>query len=110
MTLRGKVFVLALIVLGLIGCAAPKAHYTLASNYKWPIGEARGCTLYRALGTGDCFVPTHESEEPGTGQLNFLYSVSVSLDKSSALVNENNGTIQTICRLDSYEHATCQGN
>jgi hypothetical protein len=101
------VIVIALTMLSAVGCSRADApiHYTgvtLKSNQPWPIGLAKTC-LFKDDSKDSMVLVCAASGDPNTDG-GTIYLVTADFNKP---VRNSGGVFGVLCRLDSFEHATC---
>jgi len=98
---------LALVFLSGVGCArAPFSiryvNVTLMTSQPWPVGLAKTCFVQGDSADNmrmHCAAFGDRGPEDGT-----LYLVDASFNKP---IRNPGGVFGVVCRLDSFEHATC---
>lgn len=97
----------------LVGCRSQTktTHYrvNLASEQSWSIGEAKPCSFDGQYMEMHCFPPTQEA----LAATKHYYLVDVDFDRpvdfdSQHWAGGSTYPYDIVCRLDSFEHATCR--
>jgi hypothetical protein len=101
--MRRFVFLLLLAVVVGIGCnKSTRLRVVLVSDSPWSPGEAKWCSLDGKWNEMHCFPPENISAKDS-----HKYMVNADFDKPPRFDKEQ-WAHDIVCRLDSYEHATCQ--
>src|SRR5580692_514187 len=105
-------FALLLMSVGMTGCGHHgQARYrvTLVSDQPWAIGEAKPCSFDEKYMELHCFPPTPEAIAAPKHD----YLVDADFEKpvkfdAQHWAGGSSYPYNIVCRLDSFEHATCQ--
>ena len=110
MTTR-SLFGLLLAAVGMIGCGhlgQTRYRVRLISLEPWTIGEAKPCSFDGQFMELHCFTPTPDA----LAAPKHNYLVDADFDKAVNFDEQHwaggSYPYNIVCRLDSYEHATCQ--
>ena len=106
-----RAFIVILVLLA-AGCGhRDQTHYrvTLISDQPWTIGEAKPCSFDGDYQEMHCFPPTLDALTAAKHD----YLVDADFDKpvkfdSGHWAGGSSYPYDIVCRLDSYNHATCQ--
>jgi hypothetical protein len=101
-----RTLILSSFALLLVGCSGHKEQYVLISDRQWSLGEARACSLDGQWKEGHCFPPS-SLILPGK---QYMYTVNVTFEDQPQFDKDHWAGLdgRLICRLDSYERATCR--
>ncbi len=89
------------VLASLCGCTRDE-QIKLISDERWPIGEAKDCTVDRKWSEAHCFPPMREALSAKKHE----YLVKVVFGKP-LLFDQEGWAYNVTCRLDSSDHATC---
>jgi hypothetical protein len=76
-----------------------KRQYTLITGERWLVGEAVSCAFDDSIKEAHCFLPQETGiEHKYLVDIKFVEPIKYNAQAAAPM----------LCRLDSYEHATCQ--
>jgi len=102
---------LAIVLLAAVSAAGcqkqTRYRVTLITNQPWVVGEARTCSFVdEKRDVMRC--PTPSSKGSPETLMSHEYLVDADFNKKPPVPQESGGWYGIFCRLDSFEHATCQ--